>query len=190
GPYHIPSRAIHPQPLFAPGMTRLVALTSTTKEIGGMMRVRLHEAYALAARAAGLTPLVLPPVDADELGPVLDAVSGVILTGGEDVDPAEYGAAVGPKTDPSHRARDKYELALVRLAHERRIPTLAICRGIQVVNVALGGTLVQDIASECPSPIDHDQSKERKTRVHDVSVERRSRLADAIGDERITVNSS
>ena len=171
-------------------MTGLVALTSTTKEIGGMMRVRLNEAYVLAVRAAGLTPLILPPLDPAEIEPVLDAVGGVILTGGEDVDPKEYGADAGPKTDAPHRERDKYELALVRLAHERRIPTLAICRGIQVVNVALGGTLVQDIASECPSPIDHDQSKERKTRVHDVSVERRSRLADAIGDERITVNSS
>src|SRR5204863_9187391 len=190
GPYHIPSRAIHPQPLFAPGMTRLVALTSTTKEIGGMMRVRLHEAYALAARAAGLTPLVLPPVDADELGPVLDAVSGVILTGGEDVDPAEYGAAVGPKTDPSHRARDKYELALMGLAHERRLPTLAICRGIQVANVALGGTLVQDIASECPTSIEHDQSQVRTKRVHDIRIDRQSKLGAAIGDARIAVNSS
>src|SRR5207302_6522699 len=72
GPYHIPCRAIHPQPLFARGMTRLVALTSTTKEIGGMMRVRLNEAYVLAARAAGLTPLVVPPIDPAELGPVLD----------------------------------------------------------------------------------------------------------------------
>jgi putative glutamine amidotransferase len=154
------------------------------------MRVRLNEAYVLAARAAGLTPLILPPIDPAELGPVLDAVGGVILTGGEDVDPAEYGAAVGPKTDPPHRARDKYELALVGLAHERRLPTLAICRGIQVVNVALGGTLLQDIASECPSTINHDQSKERAMRVHDVRIDRQSKLGAAIGDERIVVNSS
>jgi len=171
-------------------MSGLVALTSTTKEIGGLMRVRLNEAYVLAVRAAGLTPVVLPPLDSDEIEPVLDAVSGVILTGGEDVDPAEYGAAVGPKTDKPHRLRDKFELALVGRAHERRVPTLAICRGIQVMNVALGGTLVQDIASECPTTINHDQSKERKTRVHDVSVDGRSKLGAAIGDERIAVNSS
>lgn len=171
-------------------MTRLVALTSTTKEIGGLMRVRLNEAYVLAARAAGLTPVVLPPLDPAELGPVLDAVGGVILTGGEDVDPAEYGASVGPKTDPPHRARDKYELALVGLAHERRLPTLAICRGIQVANVALGGTLVQDIASECPTTIKHDQTKERATRVHDVRIDRQSKLGAAVGAERIAVNSS
>src|SRR5438105_4437145 len=171
-------------------MTRLVALTSTTKEIGGMMRVRLNEAYVLAARAAGLTPLVVPPIDPAELGPVLDAVSGVILTGGEDVDPAEYGATVGPNTDAPHRARDKYELALVGLAHERRLPMLAICRGIQVANVALGGTLVQDIASECPTTIKHDRSEERTMRVHDVRIDPQSTLGAAIGDERIAINSS
>ena len=154
------------------------------------MRVRLNEAYVDAVRAAGLTPLVLPPLDPHELEAVVSAVSGVVLTGGEDVDPAEYGAARGPRTTVIHRRRDKCELALVRLAHERRLPTLAICRGIQLVNVALGGTLVQDIPSECPSPIDHDQSNEREMRVHDVSIEPQSKLATAVGQTLISVNSS
>jgi putative glutamine amidotransferase len=168
----------------------LVALTSTTKDIGGMMRVRLNEAYVNAVRAAGLTPLILPPIEPSELEPVLAAVQGIVLTGGEDVDPAEYGAATGAKTDAPHRPRDRCELALVRLAHEKRLPTLAICRGIQVVNVALGGTLIQDIASECPTTINHDQSKEREMRVHEVSIDRQSKLAAAVGDTRISVNSS
>ena len=168
----------------------LVALTSTTKDIGGMMRVRLNEAYVNAARAAGLTPIVVPPIDPEALGPILDAVDGVILTGGEDVDPSEYGAAAGPKTQPAHRQRDRCELALVRLARERRIPTLAICRGIQVLNVALGGTLVQDIASECHTAIAHDQSAARGARVHDVRIESDSLLARAVGGSAITVNSS
>ena len=168
----------------------LVALTSTTKDIGGLMRVRLNEAYVNAIRAAGLTPLILPPLEPSELEPVLAAVKGVVFTGGEDVDPAEYGAATGAQTDTPHRRRDKCELALLRLAHEKRLPTLAICRGIQVVNVALGGTLIQDIASECPTTINHDQSKERERRVHDVSIDRESKLAAAIGDIRISVNSS
>ena len=169
---------------------RLVALSATTKDIGGMMRVRLNEAYVDAVRAAGLIPLVLPPLEPHELEAVASAVSGVVLTGGEDVDPAEYGAERGPKTTAIHPRRDKCELALVRLAHRRRLPTLAICRGIQLVNVALGGTLVQDIPSECPSPIDHDQSNEREMRVHDVSIEPQSKLFAAVGDTRISVNSS
>jgi len=170
--------------------TPLVLLTSTTKDIGGLMRVRLNEAYVNATRAAGLAPLVLPPLPPGELGPILDAVSGVIITGGEDIDPAEYGANPHPQAGRAHRQRDKCEIALARLARDRRMPTLAICRGIQAVNVAFGGTLVQDIPSERPSDIDHDQSKERATRLHPVAIERGSKLAAAVGDAEIAVNSS
>jgi putative glutamine amidotransferase len=165
-----------------------VALTATTKEIDGMMRVRLNEAYVHAVRAAGLTPLIVPPLPPTELEPVLAAVKGLVLTGGEDVDPSEYGAP-SQGSEPAHRERDRCELGLVRLAHERNLPTLAICRGIQVVNVALGGTLVQDIPSECPSAIEH-QSKVREMRVHDVYIEPESKLALAVGATKVTVNSS
>lgn len=168
----------------------LVALTSTTKDIGGMMRVRLNEAYVDAVRAAGLTPLVVPPIDPEELGPIVAAVAGVVLTGGEDVDPAEYGARPGPKTAPAHRQRDRCEIGLVRMARDRRLPTLAICRGIQVLNVALGGTLVQDIASERRDSIEHDRSDLREARVHDVRIEDDSILARAVGATTISVNSS
>jgi putative glutamine amidotransferase len=168
----------------------IVALTSTTKEIGGLMRVRLNEAYVEAVSRAGLTPLVLPPLDPRELDAVATAVHGLVFTGGEDVDPAEYGAAPGARTTSIHRQRDRCELALAGIARQRKIPTLAICRGIQLMNVALGGTLVQDIPTERPSPIEHDKSDERTMRVHDVTIEPRTRLAAAIGETRITVNSS
>jgi putative glutamine amidotransferase len=168
----------------------LVALTATTKDIGGIMRVRLNEDYVDALRDAGLVPLILPPRDPRELDAVIDLVRGVVLTGGEDVDPAEYEARTSSKTFTPHRQRDKFELSLVRLAHERRLPTLAICRGIQVVNVALGGTLVQDIPSECPSDINHELSDARDMRVHPVAVDHGSRLAAAVGATNITVNSS
>lgn len=168
----------------------LVALTSTTKLIGGLMRVRLNEAYVNATRAAGLTPIVVPPVGPAELGPVLDAVCGIILTGGEDVDPAHYQATPSPRAFEPHRPRDVCELALARAARERRMPTLAICRGIQLVNVALGGTLVQDIGSERPTTINHDRSDARAVRLHDVEIDAGSRLAAAVGATRISVNSS
>lgn len=171
-------------------LTPLVALTATTKEIGGLMRVRLNEAYVEAARAAGLIPVVLPPLDPREVEPVMDAVSGIILTGGEDVDPAEYGAERGGKTESVHSRRDKCEIAALKLARERRMPTLAICRGIQLVNVALGGTLVQDIPTERPSDVEHDLPKERTARVHSITVDGGSRLAAVLGDTDITVNSS
>jgi putative glutamine amidotransferase len=167
----------------------VVALTATTKEIDGIRRVRLNEAYVHALREAGLTPVVIPPLPPNELEPVISVVRGVVLTGGEDVDPTEYGATSNG-SNPAHRERDQFELALVKLAHERNLPTLAICRGIQVVNVALGGTLVQDIPTEHPSTINHDQSDERALRVHDVYVEAGSKLAAALGATKIVVNSS
>ena len=116
--------------------------------------------------------------------------AGIVLTGGEDVDPREFGAARHPQTQDPHVERDKCELALVQMARATRIPTLAICRGMQVVNVAFGGTLIQDIPSERPSAMKHDRSSERRMRVHDVRVEPQSGLARALGDSSITVNSS
>jgi putative glutamine amidotransferase len=168
----------------------VVALTSATKPVEGMMRVRLNQAYVDAVRDAGLVPLVLPPVSGDELAGVVEAVHGIVLTGGEDVDPAEFGAPRHPRTQDPHRERDKCELALVHIAREMRIPTLAICRGMQMVNVAFGGTLIQDIPSERPSDIDHDRSSDRRMRVHDVRVDPDSKLARVLGGNAITVNSS
>lgn len=168
----------------------VVALTSATKPVEGMMRVRLNQAYVDAVRDAGLVPLVLPPVSEAELAGVVGAVQGIVLTGGEDVDPAAFGAVRHPQTQEPHKERDACELALARIAREMRIPTLAICRGMQVVNVAFGGTLIQDIPSERPSDIDHDRSSDRRMRVHDVRVEPESKLARALGGSAITVNSS
>lgn len=167
----------------------VVALSATSRVTEGLTRVRLNEAYVNAARGAGLVPIVIPPLAPEELAPILASVQGIILTGGEDVDPAEFGAPRHPRTQPPHTARDKCELAMVHAARERKIPLLAICRGIQVVNVALGGTLVQDIPAERPSAICHNHDGERETRVHDVAVEPGSRLASALGDLAISVNS-
>lgn len=167
-----------------------VAVTATTKVIDGMRRVRLNDAYVQAVQGAGLVPLVVPPIDPAGAEGVLDAVKGVILTGGEDVDPSEYGMPPGPHTGVPHVDRDRFEIALLRLAHERRVPTLAICRGVQLANVAFGGTLVQDIASECPGALQHDRSRERTSRIHDVALEPDSRLARAVGAPQISVNSS
>jgi putative glutamine amidotransferase len=170
----------------------LVAITATTAQIGGLPRVRLNEAYVSALAGAGLVPLVVPPLQESQVDAVLDAVraGGLVLSGGEDVDPVEYGAERSPHTFEPHRARDRCELALARRARELRIPTLAICRGLQLVNVALGGTLIQDIGAEVPDALPHDRSDERARRVHPVDVEPDSELARAVGGSRIQVNTS
>src|SRR5207342_243294 len=99
--------------------------------------------YVDAVRAAGGLPLVLIPVE--DVGAVLDSLDGVLLSGGSDIEPSVYGEERHPRTQDADVERDLFELALARRAVERDVPLLAICRGIQSLNVALGGTLHQHI---------------------------------------------
>jgi putative glutamine amidotransferase len=108
-----------------------------------------------------------------------------VLTGGEDVEPARYGAAPHPKLENTDPDRDAAELALIAAALRRRLPILAICRGIQILNVALGGTLYQDLASERPGPIAHAGDATR----HGVRIEAGSLLERTLGARTATVNS-
>jgi putative glutamine amidotransferase len=171
---------------FAP----FVIVTATTEMIRGIPRVRVNEAYTNALSAAGLVPMVLPPIEPAVAVASLRDVAGLVLTGGEDVDPALFGETAHSATDAPHAARDAYEMALALAAHEQRVPTLAICRGAQVLNVALGGTLVQDIPSQEPSDVDHSPADKRAERVHAVEIEAGSRLAHIVGTDRIATNSS
>ena len=169
----------------------IVAVSGTlARESGAPARVRTNAAYTRALEAAGLVPLVVPPFgDASHAHDVLDAVQGLVLTGGEDVDPGRYDAAPHAALGAVNVERDATELALVAAARERRTPVLAICRGIQVLNVALGGSLVQDLPSERPSHVEHGADGARDRRVHDVHVVPGSRLADAMGSAHVVANS-
>ncbi|HEY9225381.1 MAG TPA: gamma-glutamyl-gamma-aminobutyrate hydrolase family protein [Gemmatimonadaceae bacterium] len=167
-----------------------VIVTATTESLRGRSRVRVNEAYTRALAAVHLVPMVLPPVDASVAVASLGGVHGLVITGGEDVDPAHFGQSAHPATGTPHPERDAYELALASAARDRRVPTLAICRGAQVMNVALGGTLVQDIPSQRPSGIEHDLSDRRTERVHAVEIGADSALARVVGSTRITTNSS
>jgi putative glutamine amidotransferase len=167
-----------------------VAVTASIRPDGDTRRVRLTAAYVTALENAGLIPLIVPPLSsADAAQSILDSVSGLVLTGGEDVDPARYGEKRHEKVRYVNAARDATETALIEQARTRGTPILAICRGIQILNVALGGTLVQDIPSEVDTRIDHDEDSPRELRSHEISVERGSLIARAVGAERLTVNS-
>jgi len=166
-------------------VTPLVAVTAPRRQVNGRERVTLNTAYVHALDRAGLVPLALPTLLAPErVVLALESVRGLVLSGGEDVEPARYGASPHPKLEDRDPARDAAELALIAAARERRLPILAICRGIQILNVALGGTLYQDLDSERPGPITHANDSR-----HAVRVEPGSLLERTLGVRTTTVNS-
>ncbi|MEO8578905.1 MAG: gamma-glutamyl-gamma-aminobutyrate hydrolase family protein [Gemmatimonadales bacterium] len=167
-----------------------VAVTAGTRQDGDTNRVRLTAAYVTALENAGLIPLIVPPLSSSRAAAgVLDSVAGLVLTGGGDIDPALYGEQRHEKVHSVNAARDATEAALVEEARSRGMPVLAICRGIQMLNVALGGTLVQDIASQCKTDIAHDEDGPRDSRTHEIAIEPGSLIASAVGAEQVTVNS-
>lgn len=142
-------------------------------------------AYVTAVEHAGGRPLVVPP-SSEAIEETLDAVDGLIFSGGEDIDPAAYGADPHPETNGVHPERDRAELALLRSALERDMPVLAVCRGSQVLNVALGGDLVQHLPD-----VVGDETHKHTPGVfadHEVEVSSQSRLGALLG-ERAPVKS-
>jgi putative glutamine amidotransferase len=131
----------------------------------------------------------LPPdgAAARDPDPLLDRIDGLILAGGADVDPASYGAQRHPETGPTWPERDRFELALARRAMEWGMPVLGVCRGMQLLNVARGGTLVQHL----PDLLGVDEHRHTPGAFgdHDVRLEPGSLAARAAGAERITVKS-
>jgi len=149
----------------------------------------LREDYVKSVEQAGGLAVLLPPGSAVDAAPLLARLDGLLLSGGADVDPALYGQAPHPGLGRVVRERDEFELALCREALQRDVPILAICRGQQVLNVATGGTLIQDIPSLVSGAVDHDPQAERWDAVHDVELLQGSRLRAILGRERVAVNS-
>ena len=108
--------------------------------------------YTRAVERAGGTPVVLPPVPADSVTRLVQSLDGLVLTGGTDVNPALYDAAPHDRTEPPDRRRDRFELSLARAAIEAQLPVLAIGRGMHILNVARGGTLIQHL----PDAVGHN----------------------------------
>ncbi len=150
------------------------------------------QSYAHAVARAGAAPLLIPLL-ADEalLRALYDRMDGLLLPGGEDVHPNQYGEPVHAKCGKISDLRDGVELALIRWAVADHKPLLAICRGIQVLNVALGGSLYQDIQAQVPQAGRHDchASHARNQVAHDVAIVPDSRLAYLVGTDALPVNS-
>jgi putative glutamine amidotransferase len=136
--------------------------------------------YLTSLERAGATPRVLDPA-VDRVPDILDECDGVLLTGGADVDSAHYGEEPHPTLKPD-ALRDAYELVLARAALARNMPVLAICRGVQLLNVAAGGSLIQDIPSQRSSDVIHGQRQPLTSTPHTVRVRTGSTLAALLGD--------
>jgi len=145
----------------------------------GITPCRLLPDYVESVRRAGGEPCVLQINAAASL----KELNGVLLTGGGDIDPARYHAAPHPKTNPPDAARDVFELELARLAIEGDVPMFGVCRGLQVMNVAAGGTLIQDIPSEVNQPLGHQVDNPLYAIAHEVWVARESLLGRTMQEE-------
>ena len=179
-------------------MRPVILISASTQKQGaelGDMSVSLSLNYPLAIEAAGGIPWLLPCVpDREFLEQSVARCDGVLLTGGDDVNPELYNGNIAPALRKTVEAeapeRDLFELMLIDELFRQKKPLLAICRGHQLLNVALGGTLVVDIASQIPGAMKHSQSDRKYQVVHDVEVQPGTLLEKSTGAQRLGVNST
>ncbi|MDD3269224.1 MAG: gamma-glutamyl-gamma-aminobutyrate hydrolase family protein [Syntrophomonadaceae bacterium] len=146
----------------------------------------LREVYTRAVQKAGGTAIILPPVENDEIiANYLSICNGFILSGGDDIDPFYWGDLPQGGLAQINPLRDRFEICLTSRVLELKLAVLGICRGCQLLNVASGGSLVQDISSN----LSHEQKAPKDYAFHDIFIDRNSRLADILNSEAIRVNS-
>lgn len=159
-------------------------------DVSNDQNVLTFATYIKALECVDALPIVLPYASKDEtLEQLLALCDGILFTGGVDIDPKHYGAVKKETCGDIQPYRDELELKVFDMARKAGKPILAICRGIQLVNVAMGGSLYQDISSEVPSEISHVQSEGRFEPSHTVQVMAETPLYDLVGAERIIANS-
>mgnify|MGYP003291221111 CR=1 FL=1 len=163
----------------------IIGITANYSDIDATVRDRYYKQII----SAGGVPVIIPPVaDAAIITDTLDKVDGILLTGGGDYNPLWCGEEPSPKLHNINRERDAAELMLTRLAYNRQIPMLGICRGIQIMNVLEGGTLYQDIPTERLDAVKHSMQAPYDRIVHEVFIEPDTPLYDLYGS-RLMVNS-
>ena len=175
-------------------MKPLIGITAQKREVttpyGSEPANTVVLTYSDAVAEAGGIPVLLPILHPDEVSALVERLDGVVFTGGGDVDPARYGLREHPTVYGVDPARDAFELALASQIAELKLPVLAICRGLQVLNVALGGTLVVDIPSQVEGGFDHFRAGDEAKQAHQaVVIEESCGLAALFGTSELKVNS-
>ena len=180
-------------------MAPVIGITATLKEdasgvaerpLGKFVRADLD--YLEGVAEAGGIPVVLPPVAGPRAAEaLLDGIDGLLLSGGSDLDPRYYGEEAVPELGVTLPERDAFEMALLEHALGLRIPIFGICRGMQVLNVALGGTLYQDLPTQMDHMVllGHRQETPKWQPTHEVDVDGDSKVAEIMGTDELKVNS-
>ncbi len=185
--------ALHPHPVLIGVTTSELRLASQVRRShhGEPPRVEmaLGLPYLRAVERAGGLPVVLPPLALDRIAPLLDRLSGVLLSGGPDLDPSAYGSEAHPELGPTEPQLDAFEVELAREAEERGLPIVGICRGAQALNIARGGTLHQHVPEITDGSVVHRDSEPGKEARHAVRIAPGSLLAEVVGAGPIEVNS-
>lgn len=165
--------------------------TSATRPLGSFVRADLD--YVAGVEQAGGIPVVLPPLSGDPRGAaraMVRGLDGLLLSGGTDMHPEAYGEEPHPALAQTIPERDAFELEIFSLALERGLPVFGICRGMQLMNVALGGTLYQDLPAQFGERgVDHSQTDPKWVPRHAVELARGSRMGEFSGAESMNVNS-
>lgn len=150
----------------------------------------LQSTYTSAIENSGGIPIIIPYTENEEaLNRYIEICDGVLFTGGCDIEPRIFGEEVRDTCGKIQVSRDTLELAFFKKAFTHKKPIMGICRGIQLINVALGGTLFQDIPTECPSKISHQQTEPKTLPSHSVKIISDTPLMELIGKEKMTANS-
>jgi putative glutamine amidotransferase len=146
--------------------------------------------YFEAVERAGGIPVILPPLAQPSVDPLLANLSGVCMAGGPDIDPRTYGGPAHPELGPTEPELDRFEMAVTWAARSRCIPILAICRGAQMLNVALGGSLHMHLPEQAGERVQHRRAgSDGPDARHDIRIERQSTLGRVLGEDALTVNS-
>lgn len=155
----------------------------------GPKRIAVNTAYVQSVILCGGIPYMIPVTDKVEvLRQIVSRLDGIVFTGGEDIQPHYYGDGPHEKLEEVNPARDTFELTLMKMATDRNIPILGICRGLQLMNIAFGGTLYQDLPTQHPSTINHRQEEPGTAPTHTAAIVKGSKLAEIIKQKELSVN--